>query len=299
VKKILSAVAVAATATLLLAGCATSTPTATKSAGKNVDAKAAALLPDTYKKNGINVASDIPYAPMEFFDANKKPAGFDVDLINAIGEKLGVAVKVEVQSFDSIIPSLQAAKHDVVMSSMSDTTDRQKVLDFVDYFNGGASILVAKGNPNKITSITDLCGKPVAAEAATWEIDLLKSTSDDCVKAGKAAVETLALPGDTDAQNAVRSGKAVAYLADSQLAAYTVKVAGAGKYFDLVIDPKNPNGYESGLIGVGVLKANSKLTAAIQAALQSLMDDGSYDKLLTKWNLDSFRVDSATINGTK
>ena len=298
-KKILSAVAVAATATLLLAGCATSTPSATKTTSANVDAKAAALLPDTYKTNGINVASDIPYAPMEFFDANKKPAGFDIDLINAIGAKLGVSVKVEVQAFDSIIPSLQAGKHDVVMSSMSDTTDRQKVLDFVDYFNGGASILVAKGNPNKITSITDLCGKPVAAEAATWEIDLLKSTSDDCVKAGKAAVETLALPGDTDAQNAVRSGKAVAYLADSQLAAYTVKVAGKGSYFDLVIDPKNPNGYESGLIGVGVLKSNSKLTAAIQAALKSLMADGSYDKLLTKWNLDSFRVDSATINGTK
>jgi len=298
-KKILSAVAAAATATLLLAGCATSTPSATKTTSANVDAKAAALLPDTYKTNGINVASDIPYAPMEFFDANKKPAGFDIDLINAIGDKLGVSVKVEVQAFDSIIPSLQAGKHDVVMSSMSDTTDRQKVLDFVDYFNGGASILVAKGNPNKITSITDLCGKPVAAEAATWEIDLLKSTSDDCVKAGKAAVETLALPGDTDAQNAVRSGKAVAYLADSQLAAYTVKVAGKGSYFDLVIDPKNPNGYESGLIGVGVLKSNSKLTAAIQAALKSLMADGSYDKLLTKWNLDSFRVDSATINGTK
>ena len=298
-KKILSAVAVAATATLLLAGCANSTPSATKTTSANVDAKAAALLPDTYKTNGINVASDIPYAPMEFFDANKKPAGFDIDLINAIGDKLGVSVKVEVQAFDSIIPSLQAGKHDVVMSSMSDTTDRQKVLDFVDYFNGGASILVAKGNPNKITSITDLCGKPVAAEAATWEIDLLKSTSDDCVKAGKAAVETLALPGDTDAQNAVRSGKAVAYLADSQLAAYTVKVAGKGSYFDLVIDPKNPNGYESGLIGVGVLKSNSKLTAAIQAALKSLMADGSYDKLLTKWNLDSFRVDSATINGTK
>ena len=298
-KKILSAVAVAATATLLLAGCATSTPSATKTTSANVDAKAAALLPDTYKTNGINVASDIPYAPMEFFDANKKPAGFDIDLINAIGDKLGVSVKVEVQAFDSIIPSLQAGKHDVVMSSMSDTTDRQKVLNFVDYFNGGASILVAKGNPNKITSITDLCGKPVAAEAATWEIDLLKSTSDDCVKAGKAAVETLALPGDTDAQNAVRSGKAVAYLADSQLAAYTVKVAGKGSYFDLVIDPKNPNGYESGLIGVGVLKSNSKLTAAIQAALKSLMADGSYDKLLTKWNLDSFRVDSATINGTK
>ena len=298
-KKILSVAAVAASAALLLAGCASATPAATSTTAAGTDAKASALLPAAYKTNGINVASDVPYAPMEYFDANKKPIGFDVDLANALGVRLGAAIKFEVQAFDSIIPSLQAGKHDIVMSSMSDTTDRQKVLDFVDYFNGGASILVAKGNPNKITAITDLCGKPVAAEAATWEVDLLKSTSDDCVKAGKAAIETLALPGDTDAQNAVRSNKAVAYLADSQLAAYTVKVAGNGSYFDLVIDPANPNGYESGLTGVGVLKSNSKLTAAIQAALQSMMDDGSYDKLLTKWNLDSFKVASATINGTK
>lgn len=299
-KKILGITSVLAASALLLAACATATPTPTNtSANSAVDTAAAKLLPAKYKTAGINVASDIPYAPMEMFDAKNNPIGFDVDLANAIGAKLGVNILFQKQAFDTIIPSLQAGKHDVAMSSMSDTTDRQKVLDFVDYFNGGASILVAKGNPNGIKAIGDLCGKPVAAENATWEVDLLKSTSDDCVKAGKAAVQILGLPGDTDAQNAVRSGKAVAYLADSQLAAYTVKIAGDGKYFDLVIDPASPFGYESGLIGVGVLKANTGLTAAIQAAIQSLMDDGTYDALLKKWNLESFKVDSASVNGTK
>ena len=299
-KKLFAVTGALTASALLLAGCATSTPTVTKTAtAAGVDAKAAALLPANYKTSGINAGSDIPYAPMEMFDSKNNPIGFDVDLINAIGAKLGVTIKFEKQSFDSLIPSLQAAKHDVAMSSMSDTTDRQKVLDFVDYFNGGASLMVSKGNPNNVKGLNDLCGQPVAAEAATWEVDLLNTQSDTCKKAGKAAVQVLSLPGDTDAQNAVRSGKAVAYLADSQLAAYNVKVAGNGSYFDLVIDPANPNGYESGLIGIGVLKKNSKLTAALQAGLQSLMDDGSYDTLLKKWNLESFKVASATINGTK
>jgi len=300
-KKLIAVTSALTVSALLLAGCASSTPTATNTAttAAGVDAKAAALVPAQYKTAGINAGSDIPYAPMEMFDSKNNPIGFDVDLINAIGAKLGVSVKFEKQSFDSLIPSLQAAKHDVAMSSMSDTIDRQKVLDFVDYFNGGASLMVSKGNPNGVKSLNDLCGKPVAAEAATWEVDLLNTQSDTCKKGGKAAIEVLSLPGDTDAQNAVRSGKAVAYLADSQLAAYNVKVAGNGSYFDLVIDPANPFGYESGLIGIGVLKSNSKLTAALQAGLQSLMDDGGYAALLKKWNLESFKVDSATINGTK
>jgi polar amino acid transport system substrate-binding protein len=300
-KKILVATSLVAASALMLAGCANATPTASPSASStiSVDAAAAALLPAAYKTKGINAGSDIPYAPMEFFDSKNNPQGFDVDLINAIGSKLGVPVKFEVQAFDSLIPSLQSGKHDVAMSSMSDTLDRQKVLDFVDYFNGGASLIVAKGNPSKVTGLSGLCGKPVAAESATWEVDLLNSASDDCTKAGKAAISVQSLPSDTAAQSAVRSGKAVAYLADSQLAAYTVKVAGSGAYFDLVIDPAAPNGYESGLIGIGVLKANSGLTAALQAGLKSLMADGTYDQLLNKWNLESFKVSEATVNGTK
>ncbi|MEN9715311.1 MAG: hypothetical protein RJA35_778 [Actinomycetota bacterium] len=298
-KKIFAVTSALAATALFLSVSASGAATAASNSTVSVDKAAAALLPAKYKSAGINVGSDIPYAPMEMFDANNKPIGFDVDLINAVAAKLGTKAIVQKQSFDSLIPSLQAGKHDVAVSSMSDTTDRQAKLTFVDYFNGGASLLVAKGNPSKIKGLGDTCGKTVAFEAATWEGDLIKAQAATCKKAGKPAVIALSLPGDTDAQSAVRAGKAVGYLADSQLAAYTVKKAGNGTYFDLVIDPTAPNGYESGLIGIGVLKSNTGLVKAIQAGLQSFMNDGGYDKLLAKWNLESFKVPSATVNGTK
>ena len=296
-KKALGFGAAILASTLLLAGCASSTSNGVDQS--KVDAAAAALLPDTYKTNGINVGSDIPYPPMEFFDENNNPIGFDVDLANAIGEKLGVKIIYTKQAFDTLIPSLQSNTHDIAMSSLSDTTERQQVLDFVDYFNGGASLLIAKGNPEGISSLADLCGKSVAVQKATWEVDLVVAQSEECTSNGEKAIDMLQLPGDTDAQNAVRAGNAVAYLGDSQTVAYDAKLAGDGEYFELAVDPANPNGYDAGLIGIGVLKANSDLTAAIQKAVQSLMDDGTYASLLKKWNLESFGVASATINGTK
>jgi polar amino acid transport system substrate-binding protein len=298
----ISVAALTAASLLLVAGCASSAPTASPSASNStisIDPKAAALLPDAFKANGLNAGSEIPYAPMEFYDDNNQAIGFEVDLFNAVGAKLGTTVKFEKQAFDTLIASLQAGNHDLAVSSMSDTVDRQKALDFVDYFQGGASLIVAKGNPNKVTGLDGLCGQTVTTESASWEVDVLAAASKNCVAAGKPALKTLALPSDVQAQNAVRAGNAVAYLSDSQAAAYTAKVAGSGKYFDLIVDPKSPNGYESGLIGVGVLKSNTGLTAAIQAAIQSLIDDGTYKSLLAKWNLTSFAVEAATINGTK
>jgi polar amino acid transport system substrate-binding protein len=236
---------------------------------------------------------------MEFYDANHKPAGFEVDLVAAIAAKLGIKIAFQEQSFDAIIPALQAGKHDLAVSSMSDTVDRQKVLDFVDYFNGGASLIVAKGNPKNVTGLSGLCGQKVAAEAASWEIDVLASASKDCTSKGKKAIITVAAPSDSNAQTALRAGNVAAYLSDSQAAAYAAKVAGNGKYFDLLVDPKFPTGYESGLIGVGILKSNTKVRDAVHAALVDLFKDGTYKTLLKKWNLASFAVAAPTINGTK
>jgi len=264
-----------------------------------VDPAAAALLPDSAKKNGLTVGSEIPYAPMEFYNAKHQPVGFEVDLIAAIAAKLGIKIAFQEQSFDAIIPALQAGKHDLAVSSMSDTVDRQKVLDFVDYFDGGASLIVVKGNPKKVTGLSGLCGQKVAAEAASWEIDVLASASKDCKAAGKQAIVTVASPSDSNAQTALRAGNVAAYLSDSQAAAYAAKVAGNGKYFDLLVDPKFPTGYESGLIGVGILKKNTQVRDAVHAALKSLFKDGTYQSLLKKWNLTSFAVSAPTINGTK
>ena len=284
---------------LVLAGCAAASPTPTDTAAASVDAEAAALVPAEYKDKGVSVASDIPYAPMELFDENDNPTGFDYDLSQAIAGKLGITFKFEDQDWDGIIPSLQSGAHDVIMSGMNDTLERQKVLDFVDYFKAGFALVVPKGNPQNIQSLMDLCGKTVAIQTATAQIDLVNAQNPVCTGMGMMKIEVLEFPTDGDAQNAIRAGKAVAGINDGQVAAYTAQTAGGGKYFELVTPADPPAGFESALTGIGVLKANTGLRDAIQKALQSLMADGTYTALLEKWNLASFAVTEATVNGTK
>ncbi len=295
--KTASLVALAAFSLLAVSACSSTVQDPAPSESANVvavDKAAAALVPADFK-TGVSVASDIPYAPMELFDANDKPTGFDYDLSQAIGAKLDVPFKFEDQDWDSIIPSLQSGTHDVIMSGMNDTLERQKVLDFVDYFNAGFAIVVPKGNPGKIAKFADLCGQTVAIQTATAQIDLINAVNPSCSK--KIAI--LEFKTDSDAQNAIRAGKAVAGVNDGQVAAYTAQTAGGGKYFEIVAATDAPEGYTSALTGVGVLKKNTGLTKAIQAAIASLIADGTYQKLLEKWNLSAFAVNEATINGTK
>jgi polar amino acid transport system substrate-binding protein len=306
--KFAAVAALATSAVLMMAGCS-STPAATPSASAttdamaiptvSVDSAAAAMLPEKYKTAGINVASDIPYAPMEMFDENNKPTGFDYDLSQSIAQKLGVTVSFNKQAWDSIIPSLQAGNHDIIMSGMNDTVERQKNLDYVDYFKGGFAIVVAKGNPAGVKTLMDLCGQPVTIQKATVQGDMLKALTPQCVAAGKKAVIINEYPSDPEALNALRAGKGIADVMDAPIAAYAAQTAGKGQYFELITDAANPNGYEPVFTGIGVLKANKELTAAIQAAVQSLIDDGTYGKILAKWNLSSFGVTTASINGTK
>jgi polar amino acid transport system substrate-binding protein len=300
--------AMATASVLMFAGCASTTeatPTASATADAmsipmvEVDAAAAALLPESYKTDGIDVASDIPYAPMEMFDENNKPTGFDYDLSQSIAQKLGVTLRFNKQAWDSIIPSLQAGNHDIIMSGMNDTVERQATLDYVDYFKGGFAIVVNKGNPNKVASLLDLCGQPVTIQKATVQGDLLKALTPECIAAGKKAVVINEYPSDPEALNALRAGKGIADVMDAPIAAYAAQTAGKGQYFELITDAANPNGYEPVYTGIGILKENKELTAALQAAVQSLINDGTYGKILAKWNLTSFGVTEATINGTK
>lgn len=256
----------------------------------------AALLPQEYKDKGeINVASDIPYPPMEILAEDGTVSGLDYDLSQALGQQLGVKVSFNKQAWDSIIPSLQSGNHDIIMSGMNDTLERQQTLDFVDYFLGGFSILVAKGNPDGITSLKDLCGKTVAEETEVAQIDLIKAVSAEC-PAGQE-ITIMELPSDSDAQNAVRAGKASADVLDAAVAGYSA--ATAPDLFEVVVDPNEPNGVEPVYTGIGILKEDSGLTAALQAALQELIDNGTYKKILDTYGLGQYAVTEAIVNGTK
>ncbi|TFC07586.1 ABC transporter substrate-binding protein [Cryobacterium mannosilyticum] len=298
-RSVLLAASIGVTAALVLAACSASgtSPAPQAPSTADVDAAAAAALPAKYKDAGtIKVASDIPFPPMEMFDDNQVLTGFDYDLAQAIGARLGVTMELQTQAFDSIIPSLQSGKHDVIMSGMNDTPERQKTIDFVDYFHAGFSILVPAGNPGKIATVLDLCGKDVAVQKATVQAEILRGYDAECTAAGSGPMKIAELPLETDVQTAVRSGKAIADVVDSAVASYAAQTAGGGKLFEVVRDPANPAGYNPVYTGIGVLKKDSGLSQALLLALQAVVADGSYAEILKKYDMGDYAVDAAGLN---
>lgn len=282
---------------LSLSACSTDTTPSAAPAGGKADKAASAALPAKFKDAGvIRVAADIPNPPMEMFDADQKLTGFDYDLAQAMGVKLGVKLDFQQQAFDSAIPALQSGKRDIIMAGMNDTLEREKVLDFTDYMKSGFSILVLKGNPQKITTLLDLCGKSVAVQKASVQADILRSYDKQCKDKGSTPIQISELTLETDVQTAVRAGRAIADVVDSPVAAYAAQTAGGGKTFEVVRDSENPRGYNPVYTGIGVLKKNSGLSKALLIALDAVIADGTYEKILDKYRLSDFTVGKAGIN---
>ncbi|RGE19165.1 transporter substrate-binding domain-containing protein [Leucobacter sp. wl10] len=257
--------------------------------GTAVDPELTKLLPgDIVEKGRIDIAVDIPYPPMAMYDDANREIGFDPELGRLLGQKLGIDVSLNKQAFDSVIPSLQAGKNDIIMSGMNDTPERQATLSFVNYTYGGFAIAVKKGNEAGVESQRDLCGLTVSVQKATVQGDLLRAM--DC------GVNVMELPSDLDAQTALRAGKSQAYVADAVVTEYVVATTEDGNAFEIVRDPENPAGFEPVYSGIGILKEETELIEAIRAALQALIDEGSYQAVLERNSIGAYAVESAEVN---
>jgi polar amino acid transport system substrate-binding protein len=252
------------------------------------------LPPEIASAGKIKIGSNIQNPPNNFYAADgKTPVGSEVDLAKAIGRKLGVEVTYEDMAFGSLITSLQAGRIDLTMAAMNDTKERQKAIDFVDYFTSGITIMIQKGDPAGIKSVDDLCGKSVAVNTGSSQETYANQQSTVCTQAGKGAITVTATDSDTGNQNQLRTGRVQAILNDLPTAVYVAQTAGEGKYFEVVnLPPINGGPY-----GIGVNKANPKLAQAVQQALQSLVDDGTYKKILDSWNVAQGAIQKVTING--
>lgn len=295
--------AIAVAGALLLSGCGDQTDDAgggDKTKGK--DAPLFDQLPKKVQDAGvIKVGSDIAYAPVEFMDENDEVAGIDPDIAKALGEQLGVEFTFTNGTFDGLVTGLNSGRHDIIMSSMTDTKNRQQGLDdkgkkagagadFVDYFKAGSSILVKKGNPDGIKTLDDLCGQTVALQRGTANEDLAKEQSKKCDK----PIKVLAFEKDTEALLQLKQGRAVADLNDFPVAAYNAKTSGAGKDFEVVGDQVNAAPY-----GIAVSKKNTELRDAVKAALTAIMKNGEYEKVLKKWDVTKGALPEATVNAGK
>jgi polar amino acid transport system substrate-binding protein len=268
-------------------------PTATVTK-QSVDSGAAAMLPDDIKKAGVvRVASGVSFPPMEYFDTdNKTVIGFDADLGKALGEVLGVEFDFHNTNFDGIIGGLKAGRYDLGLTSMIDKKERQAEVDFVDYLKSGVTFLTLKGNPDGLTTQSDLCGKTVAVEKGATGDLVADDITAQCKKDGKPAVDKKPFPDQASAVQALQSGRADAVLALDLTLAYNVKQSP-----DAFEVPAKPFGLLP--VGIPVPKDDTALRDAVQAALKKVQENGTYDKLLAKWNLTDQALTGAPINTGK
>jgi polar amino acid transport system substrate-binding protein len=266
------------------------------------DATLSAMLPQAIKDSGVlRAATDIPYPPFEMWatEGSTQPTGFDYDLGRAMAAKLGLGFEFPDIVFDTLIPALNAGKADIVLAAMVDNKERQQAVDFVDYATVGSVLLTLKGNPSGLTTLDALAGKSVAAQSGTIQAGMLQALKKKFAAEGKPALEVLTFPKDSDALLAVKSGKAVANFVQLPNAAYTVKTAGNGATYEIVVDPAAPSGYAPSILGSAVAKTNTQLRDAIQKTLQALIDDGTYGKILAEYGLEGSAVTSAQVNQGK
>ena len=133
-------------------------------------------LPQQVRDRGtIRLATDPSYPPMESYGTDGRSiVGFEPDLAAALGAVLGVRVEMVAADFDSALAETAEGTYDGVLSAMTDTAAREKKADFVNYFAAGTSIVVQRGNAHGVTDLKDLCGRVVAVENGTVQVDLLE-----------------------------------------------------------------------------------------------------------------------------
>jgi len=228
----------------------------------------------------IVFCSDMTYPPEEFFaKGSTKPVGSDIDIGNDIARRMGVKAEFDNTGFDGIIAALLSNKCDAIISGMNDTPTRAKQVGFVDYISVGQSLMVKKGNPLHIAKLADLAGHTVSVEVGTTDKDFLDAAN----KTMKKKMQIVSFPHDTDAANALKTGKVDAYFGDSPVVAYYIKQDPSS--FAFAGSPINPIA-----VGIAVQKKSTDLKAAVQKAVKAMYADGTMKRILAKWHMSDFAL---------
>jgi polar amino acid transport system substrate-binding protein len=278
---------------LLATGCAASTgsgsakdPVATPHLDKNLHRD---LPADVLQRGRLRVVTDASYAPASSFAPDGRTIiGFEPDLGAALGKVLGIDVVFRNADFTTLPGLVETGKADMIMSAMTDTAEREKQLDFVDYFSAGTSIVVQRGNPKAVTDLLGLCGQKVAVQAGTTQQDLLKRQQGTCTR----PITVLSAATNDDALVLLRTGRAAAMLMDYPPAEVLTTDPRTRAHYQLASTAQ----LEPGLYGIGFAKGQDALRQTVQAALAELLADGVYTAILSKWAVSQGAVSSVSTN---
>jgi polar amino acid transport system substrate-binding protein len=277
---------------LVVAGVASLMLATTVSAGASsisgkYNAADAKLVPSTFKGKTLQVATDATYPPDESMKGTTM-IGFDVDLFKAVAATLGLKETENNVTFDDIIGGIDSGRYQIGNSSFTDNKLREKSVNFVDYFQAGEGVYAKNSSKAKFTGLMSFCGTTVAVETGTTEQMDANTTKKACPSSKKLTV--LTFPTQTEANLAVSSGRATFGFVDSQIAGFIASTSNG--LFKVV-----GNAIEVAPYGIATPKtaAGTGLAKAIQAAVKTLIANGTYHSILVKWGVTGGALPSSKI----
>ncbi|MBT2232913.1 transporter substrate-binding domain-containing protein [Nonomuraea sp. NEAU-A123] len=265
-------------AALLLSACGGTSPSTVGAATAPAkqpagDPAIAKLVPKDLTNAKVAVFGD--WAPEEYVESGQIK-GWSVELAKALSAKMGVAFTYTATGFDMIIPGLDNGRYDVAVASLGVTSERLESLDFVPLQKEGTAFGWKKGSGLNIKAIQDTCGKTVAVLTGAWEYKYL--TENNAKTCGSNPMKIQQFKDQPSAELAVTSGRVQLVAAGSGKLKYSAKQTGQLETSDLLV-----NAVYNGL---GV-KKDSPLGPALKAALQAVIDDGTYAKIRSGWGVTS------------
>lgn len=299
-RRVLGAVAALTTGLLALTACSAGTESEESQAGSNtadINYHAAegaanedlrALLPESVLEAGrIVIATDATIGePFGSYDVdNVTMLGVAPDIAYAIGDELGLDVELQQVVFASLIPGLKAERFEFSLAPMLNTEERQLEVDFIDFLQGGSAFIIAQGSSvSSELAPENACGLRIGYASGSVEEIIMEEQSAQCVEAGEEPIEGLAYRTNNEG---------VLALTSDRIDAYATAAAQAG-YITITDDEQlevSGEPFQGGYSGMAFPK-DSDVLPAIQATFQELIDNGTYEEILTGYGIEYLAVDA-------
>ncbi|MFJ2184125.1 ABC transporter substrate-binding protein [Streptomyces anulatus] len=262
--------------------------------GKKVVA-AADLVPEAIRERGTLRlgASAEAVPPLGFYATDDKTRiGSEIDIATLVADTLGLKPEFEQVSWENLFVGLDSSKFDGVLSNVTVTEERKEKYDFATYRLDNIAFEAKKGSGWKVKEPADVAGRTISVSSGTNQEKILVEWSEKNVEAGREPVDIKYFQKDTDYYLALQSGRIDAHLGPSPVAAYHVASAGQSEIVGQL------SGAGGGLQGkiAATTKKGSGLVEAYAAAIDHIVRDGSYGKVLERWGLSGEAVEKSEIN---
>ncbi|WP_371672487.1 ABC transporter substrate-binding protein [Streptomyces sp. NBC_00289] len=251
------------------------------------DEAAAGLLPSGV--TGLTLAVAVGGTPpgTTYLDDGKTLTGQDVDFAHAVGKVLGIKLTTEQASFEAILPALDSGKYDFGASNFGVTEERRKTIDFVTYINDGQGFATRKDSKlGKVTDLKQLCGLNIATGAGTTFEATLEENKHLCADAGEKAYKVQTYSESGAIWSSLQQGRSDVVMSTINGLRYAVAQQEGVKFLN-----------EFHRLDVGfAFKKGTKLAPAFQAAVNKLIADGTYDRILKKWGTTGSAITKSRIS---